>query len=534
MQLMEKRFYRPFESYWEQFGYEIGGPVCVSYVCWLIEQVRERPEISDIAFVARDGWLLKQVYERMPHPEKIGIHYVYAPRTLTLLCQNTEILEEYRAYLDELSFGSGTVAVLDTVTMKFSSQHLLDLALPNNTYGLYWVVLRVREQYGKYYDYASFQKEKYHTIQNWNLMEFIMTSPEPSIRMLTDGRPVYRDADSSEKKREELFPDIETGVLGFVEDLIDAGNTPLISNVWITQWVNNFIKHPNEEDITAFQDLYVSELEDHSDHVPLSPFSRRGKVFTAKELKDRLWFYSQQHEGLYQFLHRGNLIFKYLSDRIQGRAYSTYDGKHTEQLAERLSSYDVVSFDIFDTLILRPLKKPTDLFGLMEQRNGLFDFHDNRIQAEADARRRSSSGEVNLFEIYDVLAPRYGQDGKEMALREIEEEKRVCYPNPAMTELFRWLADKGVRIIALSDMYLPAQFLREILDGCGFTSIADVFVSCEYGAGKTGGALQHIVQAKLGDKLRFIHIGDNLDSDVRGSIVAGWDAIRYLRKDRTL
>ena len=36
-----------------------------------------------------------------------------------------------------------------------------------------------------------------------------------------------------------------------------------------------------------------------------------------------------------------------------------------EELAKKLLTYDVISFDIFDTLIFRPFEKPTDLFHMV-------------------------------------------------------------------------------------------------------------------------------------------------------------------------
>ena len=36
--------------------------------------------------------------------------------------------------------------------------------------------------------------------------------------------------------------------------------------------------------------------------------------------------------------------------------------KSTEEMLEMLSPFDVISFDIFDTLIFRPFSAPTDLF----------------------------------------------------------------------------------------------------------------------------------------------------------------------------
>ena len=45
-----------------------------------------------------------------------------------------------------------------------------------------------------------------------------------------------------------------------------------------------------------------------------------------------------------------------------------------EAFANDLSQFDVVSFDVFDTLIFRPFAIPTDLFYLMEAKTGCFNF----------------------------------------------------------------------------------------------------------------------------------------------------------------
>ena len=532
LRMMDHRFKRPFSGYWEKFGYEIGGPVCLAYTMWVRSQIREHPEITDIAFVARDGWILSRIYSSLSQKDDLRLHYIYAPRTLALQCQNENVLYEYRAFLDIYTFGNGSVAVVDTVTMKFSSQRLLSLALEKETLGLFWVVLHSYSGYEQGFNYRAYQKEKYHKILCWNLMEFIMTSPEPSIRGIKNGRPVYRTASPAEAEREKLFLQIENGVMAFAEDALAAGKMSEIDNGFITEWVNDFLRHPNEEDRQAFQNIVISEREDHSDQIPMNPFSHAKSLLSLKEMKDRLWYYSQNHERLYRFLHRGKRFYKEVLDKLHGMSFASYDGKHPESLAESLSTYDVVSFDVFDTLVLRPLDKPTDLFRMLERDNGLFDFHDNRIQAEADARRKKKNKEVNIYDIYEELVPRYGLDSREAAKREIEAEIQICFANDELTTLYQILKEKKVCMVAVTDMYLPSQTIRRILDGCGFSAIKPIFVSCEYGAGKTGGILQRIVQDKMGDTLKFIHIGDNLDSDIRGSIAAGWAAIRYVRKGR--
>ena len=534
LELMERRFAEGFGGYWEQFGYEIGGPVCYGYVKWLTEDIRRnRRDVSCVAFAARDGWLLRQIYERLPHLEKAVGCYIYAPRTLTLQCQDEATMAEYRAYLAGQGVCPGEVAVVDTVTLKFSSQRLIDAALGGGTYGYYWVVLDRDESFCGGFRFSSYQKERFHTMRSWNLMEFIMTSPEPSIKALQAGKPVYREANEGEKLREELFPQLEAGVLAFVDDLLASSGAPELDNAFVTRWVNEFLKHPDRSDKEAFRDVCFSEREDHSDMIPLDPFGQNGLPRSRREWKERIWFASQRYPGLYDVLHTGKQIWNRMDETFRGIFYTRYNGARPWELADKLAGYDVVSFDIFDTLLFRDVKKPTDLFYRLEKENGLFDFHDNRIRAEMDARRASGgSGEIGLAAICERLADRYGADAETLAAHELEAETNACRADGALLELCRILEEKGKRMIAVSDMYLPQWYLRELLDRCGYQMIERVFVSCEYGVGKTGGALQRAVSAELGESMRYVHIGDNQRSDVRGSKAAGWDAAWYRKRSK--
>ena len=70
-------------DYWTAFGYKIGGPVCYSYTQWIADKVENAyPDVSDIAFVARDGYLLQQIYQMLGHSREIKTHYVYASRAV--------------------------------------------------------------------------------------------------------------------------------------------------------------------------------------------------------------------------------------------------------------------------------------------------------------------------------------------------------------------------------------------------------------------------------------------------------------------
>ena len=71
-----------------------------------------------------------------------------------------------------------------------------------------------------------------------------------------------------------------------------------------------------------------------------------------------------------------------------------------EQLNELLQKYDIISFDIFDTLITRKIYNPDDVFDLMGETLEISDFKKKRKDAENRAREELKK-DVNLEEIYE-------------------------------------------------------------------------------------------------------------------------------------
>ena len=199
-----------------------------------------------------------------------------------------------------------------------------------------------------------------------------------------------------------------------------------------------------------------------------------------------------------------------------------------ERLANQLSQYDVVSFDIFDTLVFRPFSKPIDAFYLLEAESGLLDFAVNRRIAEGRARDKTkkSNMEIDIFEIYEELTNFYDIDPHEMALKEIEMETQICYANPYMHEVYEKLHEMGVAMIATSDMYIPEQYIRKILDKCGYQAISQIHMSCEYGLFKADGKLQQAVQRQLGQDKKVIHV-DDTQRCIDGCKMAGWKTVYY-------
>ncbi len=203
--------------------------------------------------------------------------------------------------------------------------------------------------------------------------------------------------------------------------------------------------------------------------------------------------------------------------------------------------YDLVSFDVFDTLVSRLVSTPADVFKIVELRatqEGLdaLGFSVARAEAEKQARADSVRGEVTLDEIYDALLfGQFGHDIPRMKELELQVERDVCIPRPEGMRLYEEALASEKRIIITSDMYLPKGFILELLYNCGYRAFEKVFVSCEYGCTKSTGVLFRTVIQNVGcEPGRIVHIGDNQHSDYRQSRKEGLAAYLIDPPDRSL
>ena len=215
-----------------------------------------------------------------------------------------------------------------------------------------------------------------------------------------------------------------------------------------------------------------------------------------------------------------NISESALSSRVSPRAF-----------ARQLTKYDIISFDVFDTLIFRPFAKPTDLFFFIGSKLNYLNFKDIRIEMEEITRRRAfeqrQSREVSLEEIWNVIEEEIGID-KQMGIRaEWEEELRFCFANPYMLQVIKELQILNKKIILLSDMYLGKTYIQQLLKSCGYAGMEECFVSCDYGHSKSEGTLYDIVKEKFKASDTFVQIGDNRYSDIKQAEKHGFAGIYY-------
>ncbi|QDH16639.1 hypothetical protein [Swingsia samuiensis] len=194
-----------------------------------------------------------------------------------------------------------------------------------------------------------------------------------------------------------------------------------------------------------------------------------------------------------------------------------------------LKQAEVVSFDVFDTLLIRTVADPTDVFTIIERKLNILGFAEARIQAEHKARSLSwekhETHEVNIYDIYKQFSIK----GKKFTKRDIEKfvaaeleiEKSVLKASPIVKGVYEKALELGKTVIAVSDMYLSEEHVRSFLEKEGY-NIKKIFVSSDYKSSKHEGGLYEDVAKKLNVSLKkIVHFGDNFHSDVSVALEKG-------------
>lgn len=215
---------------------------------------------------------------------------------------------------------------------------------------------------------------------------------------------------------------------------------------------------------------------------------------------------------------------------LNGSESEAFKRQNVMHFAKGLLQYDVISFDIFDTLILRPFAKPTDLFLLIGHALEIPDFYQIRINAEKKVRQekfeKTGNYEITISDIYKVIERGTGISADKGIQTELEYEKRYCFANPYMKRVYDMLVELGKKIIITSDMYIPGEQMKEILTSCGYTNYENLYVSCDYGTSKRSGGLYEIVKSDYEGKT-IVHVGDNYESDINSAKDCGLDTRFY-------
>lgn len=204
--------------------------------------------------------------------------------------------------------------------------------------------------------------------------------------------------------------------------------------------------------------------------------------------------------------------------------------KTPEEVIEKLKRYNVISFDVFDTLIFRPYLEASELFEEVGKQVQILEFQKIRCEMEQRAReeqmKKEGNMEVTLDEIYTMIHKKTGikEEIKEI---ELSLEYQMCFSNPYFRQVVEGLQKEKKRFIIISDMYLNKKQIRQILKNAGYKEFAAYYISSEYRKSKSSGELYQTVLEKEGANHSFVHIGDNWTADIKQAQIYGIDALYY-------
>ncbi|MFC3172141.1 HAD-IA family hydrolase [Acinetobacter vivianii] len=192
---------------------------------------------------------------------------------------------------------------------------------------------------------------------------------------------------------------------------------------------------------------------------------------------------------------------------------------------KKIARAEVVSFDIFDTLLLRPYLSPRDLFLHIEIDQCLEGFAFARREAELSARKKNpDKQEICYDDIYNEIEARFAS-AKEI---ELNWELMVLQSNPEMKILWDYALELNKKVIVISDMYHSYEDLSQLLIKNEFHAFEHLYVSSCYGKTKKKGTLFEQVFQDLQVKPQdIVHIGDNKKGDFRTPAKLGIQAILY-------
>jgi len=196
----------------------------------------------------------------------------------------------------------------------------------------------------------------------------------------------------------------------------------------------------------------------------------------------------------------------------------------------------VVSFDIFDTVLLRHVEEPCDVYlevgKLLNLPKGFTpeEYQYVRRQAQQNVQRRkeeeSGSAEVNLREIVTEI-PKWIGEEDEFIREELLAEKKLCFCNLEIYQFIEWLKTENYHVFYVSDMYFSTEQISDILQSAGAFP-CKVHVSNEYGVNKRSGELfKQVLCAEGYTPLQVVHIGDNWEADVLGAEKCGIKSFYY-------
>lgn len=219
--------------------------------------------------------------------------------------------------------------------------------------------------------------------------------------------------------------------------------------------------------------------------------------------------------------------------------YRDYYNISADKFISDLDSAEILSFDIFDTIVRRAYWFPDYAKYLLADKLNLgingAEFVRLRNKAELKLRiDRNFQGDVDIYEIYEELDKliRFRYNPKELADAEFETDLEMLRPNKFIIDIINTLGKRKL-IWFVTDTYYTLDQIKAIINKVGVFCEYSLFVSSNLRLRKDNGTMWNYIINKfqyqenhnLLASGKFLHIGDNAVSDCQ---IPGDKGIRTL------
>ncbi|MNJ20740.1 hypothetical protein D3C77_150780 [compost metagenome] len=507
------------------------------------------PYLQSIFEKARILYQMPGFFSRSPYPELIsfddGLLHNSAPLELEACApEDHDAIQELREYERRfLNSVAPTKVALSEVKKRFQRVILLPLQIDN--YFMISSVIGRKSQFDVLIEVLKKIPSDYALLVTnyWSGQTRSAVLTRQNIEYLRSRYPnfVYVELfDNIPSVSQLIVPDIDGVVsisssLGYQaafwqKPLLTLGQSHISKFASASKW-QDFIAQISAREQVNRDSAIITAIKTR--HVPIQLIAAEG----AKYL-DWLQKASTLPSGSYPEWNNGNDFVEPLKKFRREEEYlkqlgyskrvnneSTID--HCVELSHQIAKYPVVSFDIFDTLLYRPLKSPSDMFAMMEEEVRAIcnipslNFKNARRAAEKaafEAAIARGEGETHIDHIYHAFSQQLElsfETANKVKVLEMQTEMDILYPRLSGFKAFNEAKSLGRRIILISDMYLPKSFLESVLQKNGYTGYDKFYVSSEAKVKKHNGRLFDYVLKDLNIPAKTIlHIGDNLAADV--------------------
>lgn len=215
-----------------------------------------------------------------------------------------------------------------------------------------------------------------------------------------------------------------------------------------------------------------------------------------------------------------------------------YFSKSLDGVVELFKSFDVISFDLVDTLICMAYMKPEDLHQLVSfyvtdiVGSNKFNHVEFRLNSEKLTRTETLEEEVTLREIYQKYLMLTGLPGHKVEeIKQLEMRLLEKFVQPRQSGI--WLYEQArllnKKVVITSDWFYSKEFVIRLLSKIGFEITAEnLYLSSDIKRSKKIGGLYEYLAKSLGvSPAKILHIGDNFAVDIKSALAQGVSCLHF-------